>query len=207
MYVPRPFKIEELGDLHDVMRAAPLANLVLGMENGLAATPLPLLLEPEEGEFGTLYGHVAKANPIWQCETRSPALAIFMGPNAYITPSWYVTKQETGKVVPTWNYVAVHVQGAVDFITDEDVLLGIVTKLTSEHEAGRDTPWAVSDAPEDFVRKQLGAIVGVRMTITSVDGNRKMSQNRAAPDRTGVAEALAASERENERAVSALIDR
>ena len=207
MYVPEAFNVETLRDLHDLMRATPLANLVLATKDGLAATPLPFLLEPGEGEFGTLYGHVAKANPIWHSERHCPALAIFMGPDAYITPSWYATKQDTGKVVPTWNYVAVHVQGAVDVITDEDLLLGIVTRLTQTHEAGRVAPWAVSDAPEDYVRKQLSAIVGVRMTITSIEGKQKMSQNRPASDRAGVAEGLAASERQSDRAVSALIDR
>jgi transcriptional regulator len=207
MYIPASFKIEELQELHDVIRAAPLPNLVISDDVGLVATPLPLLLDESEGEFGVLYGHVAKANPIWRATANPIGLVIFMGPDAYVTPSWYATKRDTGKVVPTWNYVAVHAYGVPEFIDDEDRLLAIVSRQTNEQEVRRPQPWAVSDAPEGFIKNQLSAIVGVKMPIRSIEGKRKMSQNRPLCDRIGVANGLSASERENDRAASALIPR
>jgi transcriptional regulator len=137
----------------------------------------------------------------------SEALAIFMGPGAYITPCWYATKQETGKVVPTWNYVTVHAYGPVEFFEDADRLLDVVTRLTNLHEQTRAAPWAVSDAPADFIRAQLRGIVGVRMPITRLEAKRKMSQNRSPADRAGVIKGLAESDRPEDRPASALIPR
>jgi transcriptional regulator len=132
-------------------------------------------------------------------------MAIFMGADAYVTPSWYATKQETGKVVPTWNYVAVHAYGPVEFFEDADRLLDVVTRLTDLHEKPRAEPWAVTDAPEDFIRAQLRGIVGLRMPITRIDGKRKMSQNRSAEDRARVRASLAESERQADRLAASLI--
>jgi transcriptional regulator len=132
-------------------------------------------------------------------------MAIFMGPDAYVTPSWYAAKQETGKVVPTWNYIAVHAYGPVEFFDDADRLLDIVTRLTELHERPRTEPWAVTDAPADFIQAQLRGIVGLRMPLTRIEGKRKMTQNRSAADRAGVASGLAGSERPADRAVAALI--
>ncbi|TIT88500.1 MAG: FMN-binding negative transcriptional regulator, partial [Mesorhizobium sp.] len=154
---------------------------------------------------GTIYGHVAKANPQWRAPVLGDGLAIFMGPDAYVTPAWYQTKQETGKVVPTWNYLAVHAYGPIDFFEDADRLLEIVTRLTNLHEGGRPSPWSVSDAPPDFIQAQLKGIVGLRMPITRLQGKRKMSQNRNAADRAGVATGLAASDRPSDRDVAQLI--
>jgi transcriptional regulator len=132
-------------------------------------------------------------------------MAIFMGPDAYISPSWYASKQEHGKVVPTWNYSAVHAYGPVEFFDEEDRLLDIVTRLTDLHEAPRSERWAVTDAPATFIKAQLRGIIGVRLPITRLEGKRKLSQNRNAADRAGVATGLATSERPADQAVAALI--
>lgn len=205
MYVPSAFRAEDLATLHEMIRAARLANLVTVTDEGLFATPLPLVLMPDEGPNGTLYGHIARANPHWKLAPRQEALAILSGPDAYITPSWYAAKREHGKVVPTWNYVAVHAYGPVEFFDDADRLLEVVTKLTDLHETPRETPWAVDDAPKDFVHALLRAIVGVRLPITRLEGKRKLSQNRPAADRAGVIAGLAASTREGERTIAGMV--
>ena len=205
MYVPPAFREDDLAALHATMREARLATLVTATAEGLVATPLPLLIAPEEGPYGTLYGHVARANAQWKLPPMGDAMALFLGPEAYVSPSSYPSKQKHGKVVPTWNYVAVHAYGPVEFFYDADRLLDVVTRLTDLHERPRAEPWAVTDAPEAFVRAQLRGIVGVRLPIARIDGKRKMSQNRSATDRTGVAAGLAASDRASDRAVVALI--
>ncbi|MDJ0387085.1 FMN-binding negative transcriptional regulator [Roseomonas sp. E05] len=207
MYIPPAFREDDPAALHALIRAARLANFITATPAGLMATPLPLFLDPEEGMHGVLYGHLARANPQWKAAPAGDAMAIFMGPEAYVTPSWYATKRETGKVVPTWNYVAVQACGPVEFFEDTDRLLGVVTRLTERHEQQRAGPWAVSDAPEAFIRAQLRGIVGLRMPITRLEGKRKMSQNRSAEDRAGVREGLGASDNVAERAVAALIPR
>jgi transcriptional regulator len=207
MYVPPAFRDDDLVSLRATMRAARLSNLVTATAEGLIATPLPLFLDEAEGFYGVLYGHVARANPQWKSAPAGDAMAIFMGPDAYVTPSWYASKREHGKVVPTWNYVAVHAYGPVEFFEDADRLLDVVTRLTNLHEQPHAVPWTVADAPEPFIRAQLRGIVGVRLPITRLEGKRKMSQNRSAEDRAGVAAGLAESERPTERAVAALIPR
>ena len=205
MYVPPAFRVDELDALHGVMRDARLANLVTATADGLVATPLPLFLVPEEGSYGTLYGHVARANPQWKLPPAGDAMALFMGPEAYVSPSWYPSKLEHGKVVPTWNYLTVHAYGAVEFFEDADRLLRVVTRLTDLHERTRAQSWAVADAPEAFVQAQLRGIVGLRLPITRLEGKCKMSQNRSAADRAGVAAGLAASDHAADRAAAALI--
>jgi transcriptional regulator len=205
MYIPPAFREDDPAELCAIMRAAGFATLVTATPEGLAATPLPLLLDEAEGDHGVLYGHVARANPQWRLPVTGEALALFSGPDAYVTPSWYAAKAEHGKVAPTWDYVAVHAHGPVEFFEDSDRLREVVTRLTDLHEAGRAEPWKVSDAPEPYVAAQLRAIVGLRMPITRIEGKRKLSQNRSEADRTRVAEGLAASERASDRAVAALI--
>ena len=207
MYTPPAFREDDVATLREMMRAAPLATLVTATAHGLVATPLPLFLREGEGEHGVLYGHVAKANPQWRLAPSGGALAIFHGPDAYITPSWYAAKREHGKVVPTWNYAAVHAYGPVEFFEDAERLHEIVSHLTSLHEGRRDAPWAVSDAPPEFVTSQLKGIVGVRMPVSRLEGKRKMSQNRPEADRAGVVAGLNESERETDRVVAAMIPR
>ena len=205
MYVAPAYRQEHLPSIHRSMREIRLAQLVTATAEGLIATPLPLFLDESEGDKGTLYGHVACANPQWKTAPTCDALAIFAGPDAYITPSWYPTKQGTGKVVPTWNYIAVNAYGPVEFFADTDRLLDVVTRLTDLHEQTRAAPWAVTDAPADFIKAQLRGIVGLRMPITRLAAKRKMSQNRSAADRAGVIKGLAESDRLSDRIASALI--
>lgn len=205
MYIPTAFLEDDLTALHGVIQEAGLANLVTATAEGLVATPLPLLLAPAEGPYGTLYGHVARANPQWSLEPTGEAMAMFMGPDAYVSPNWYPSKQEHHKVVPTWNYVAVHAYGTVEFFDDKDRLLEILTQLTTIHERGQEQPWAVADAPKTYIDGMLNAIVGLRLPISRLDGKRKMSQNRALKDRQGVAATLAQSPRALDREAGKLI--
>lgn len=205
MYVPPAFRESDLSSIHETMRACGLAQLVTATATGVLCTPLPLLLDSSEGQMGTLYGHVAKANPQWREAVVGDALAIFMGPDAYVSPSWYESKQQDGKVVPTWNYLAVHACGPVEFFDDADRLLDVVTRLTDRHEAARPERWSVADAPAEFVRAQLKGIVGLRLQITRIDAKRKASQNRSAEDRAGVKAGLSQSDRADERHAADLI--
>ena len=207
MYTPPAFREDDLAVLHAAINEARLAQLVTATEAGLIATPLPLFLAPDEGPHGTLYGHVARANEHWKLAPIGDAMALFMGPHAYVTPNWYPSKQEHHKVVPTWNYVAVHAYGPVEFFEDSQRLLAVVTRLTNLHEQGNAAPWAVSDAPEAFISAQLRGIVGLRLPITRIEGKLKMSQNRSAEDRAGVATGLAASEMPSDHEVAKLIPR
>lgn len=202
MYVPPAFLEDDPEVLRAMMRATRLSNLVTATTDGLVATPLPLFLDADEGELGTLYGHLAKANPQWRLTPIGDALAIFMGPDGYVTPSWYPSKKQHGKVVPTWNYTAVHAYGPVEFFDDAERLLAVVSRLTDLHERPRDQPWSVTDAPEAFVKAQLKGIVGFRMRLNRIEGKRKLSQNRDAADRKGVAEGLASSPRETDRVLA-----
>ena len=205
MYTPAQFYIEDLPAIHAAMRTTRLANLVTGGPGGLVATPLPMLLDAEEGEFGTLYAHVARANPQWRTGAGQEALVIFDGPDAYVSPSWYPSKQEHGKVVPTWNYVAVHAYGPAEFTEDPVQLLHLVTRLTERHEGGRAQPWSVDDAPPRFIEAQLRGIVGVRLPITRLEGKQKLSQNRSPEDKAGVKAGLLQDATPMNQAVSHLV--
>jgi transcriptional regulator len=175
------------------MAAAPFANLVTMGAEGLDATPLPLIFDPSDGPRGSLIGHIARANPQWRtAEVGQEALAIFSGPDSYITPSYYETKRLTGKVVPTWNYVTIHARGRISFFHEAGPLHDLVRRLTERHEGERAAPWAVSDAPADFIQSQLRGIVGLRLEITALTGKWKMSQNRSPADRAGVVAGLRA---------------
>lgn len=205
MYTPPAFREEDPAVLRQIMREARLSTFVTATADGLLATPLPFFLDGSEGEHGVLYGHLAKANPQWKLPPTCDALAIFAGPEAYISPSWYPSKQEHGKVVPTWNYEAVHAYGPVEFFEDEARLHDVVRRLTDLHEQSRNTPWAVADAPEKFIKSQLKGIVGIRLPISRIEGKRKMSQNRSEADRQGAALGLSRSEREGDRQVGRMI--
>jgi transcriptional regulator len=191
MYLPKHFEETRVPVLHDLIRAHPLATLVVLGAGGLDAHHIPFEIDPEPAPFGTLRGHIARANPLWREPSRDvEALAVFQGPDAYISPSWYATKQETGKVVPTWNYAVVHAHGPLRVIDDRAWLRAFVEKLTNRHEGARRDPWKVTDAPADYIDAQVGAIVGLEMTVSRLVGKWKASQNRAAPDRAGAVEGL-----------------
>lgn len=186
MYLPQHFTESRLPVLHDAMERAGLAILVAAGADGLQATHLPLLLDRTNGSHGTLTGHLARSNPLWRdLEAGLPALIIFSGPDAYVSPSWYPSKAAGGKAVPTWNYVAIHASGPVSVFHDPQRLLRVVSDLTGRHEQGRNNPWSVEDAPADYLRAQLVGIVGFEMVISRLEGKWKMSQNRSPEDRAG----------------------
>ena len=194
MYLPSAFRQDDLAELHAQMQASPFALLTSAGAAGVQASHLPLLLAPDEGEFGTLYGHFARANPHWRdLQDGAEALAVFSGPDAYISPGWYPAKAEHGKVVPTWNYIAVHARGPVELIEEPERLLQIVSRLSDQHESGRERPWAVSDAPREYLDSMLRAIVGFALPIRRLEGKWKLGQNRSAADQAGVRDGLAAS--------------
>ncbi len=204
MYTPKSFEETRTDVLHDLIRERSFGALVVMTEGGLNVDHLPFLVDGATGPLGVLRGHVARANPVWRAKLEDPdAVAIFQGPERYITPSWYATKRETGKVVPTWNYVVVHAHGTLRFIEDRVWLRDHVTRLSDHHEAGRETPWKVTDAPEDFVSTLLESIVGVEITILRLTGKWKLGQNRPERDRYGMIEGL---RRENDDSADELAD-
>ena len=207
MYLPSSFAERDLLTLFAFIDAHPLATLVTHSAAGLLATHLPLVLDRTAGPNGTLFGHVARANPHARAlpDGSDDALVIFTGPNAYITPEWYRTKQETGRVVPTWNYIAVHAYGTIVLRDDPSFLRPHLARLTRQHEASRPTPWKMSDAPEEYIDQQLKAIVGVQLTIDRMEGKWKMSQNRPAADIDGVIRGLRESSRPEDQAVAEIV--
>lgn len=208
MYTPSAFRQNDLPTLHALIDQVRLAVLVSHGENGIQASHLPLFLIPEEGEFGTLYGHFARGNEHWRALTGgAEALAIFQGVDAYVSPSYYPSKAEHGKVVPTWNYTAVHASGRVEVFDDADRLLTLVSRLSDRQEASRSQPWAVSDAPRDYIDGLLKAIVGFAMPIRKLEGQWKLSQNRSNADSEGVREGLAAADRMGDRQTSEVMKR
>jgi transcriptional regulator len=191
MYLPKHFEETRIDVLHGLIHEHPLGALVTLTPRGLDANHIPFEVDPAPAPLGTLRGHVARANPVWRELARDvDALVIFQGPGTYVSPAWYPTKQQTAKVVPTWNYAVVHAHGALRVIEDRAWLRDFVTALTDRHEAARPDRWRVTDAPADYIEAQLGAIVGLELTITRLVGKWKMSQNRPAQDRAGVEEAL-----------------
>lgn len=193
MYIPTQFDEPRSDVLHELIRAHPLATLITLGAQGLEANPIPLLLRQDGSPFGTLVGHVARANPLWrEFDASVDALAVFQGPQAYITPSWYATKQQTGKVVPTWNYAVVQARGPLRAIEDPAWLRALLGELTAQQEAARPAPWSVDDAPRDYVDALLRAIVGIEIPVTRLSGKWKVSQNQPAANRAGVAAGLTA---------------
>ncbi|MEG5266798.1 FMN-binding negative transcriptional regulator [Pseudomonas sp. JDS28PS106] len=205
MYVPKAFAETDIPALHALMDQTRLAVLVTHGEQGLQASHLPLL-RTSDGKFGTLYGHMAKANPQWRdLAAGAEALVIFPGADAYVTPSFYPGKAEHHKVVPTWNYQAVHAYGQAEVFTDAEPLRQLVSDLTRKHEAARPAPWSVDDAPQDYIASMLRAIVGFALPIQRLEGKRKLSQNRTAEDQAGVRAGLAASSDLQDREVARLM--
>ena len=191
MYLPSAFEQPDREVLHALMQAHPFATLFSQGAEGPTADHIPLELDASVGTHGVLRGHVARANPLWQLAAGQPVLAVFHGPQAYITPSWYATKALTHKVVPTWNYAVVHAHGSLQVVEEAPWLHALVSRLTQEREAARSQPWAVGDAPPDFIQSLLRAIVGIEIPLTQLIGKFKLSQNRSAADRAGVVAGLA----------------
>ena len=206
MYVPSHFEETRPDVLRRLIHDHSLAALVTLGSDGLNANHIPLELDPEPAPLGTLCGHVARGNPVWRDFSRDvEALAVFQGPQAYISPSWYQTKRETGKVVPTYNYIVVHAYGPMRIIEDRAWLRGLVERLTNRHEAGRAEPWKVTNAPADFVEQMLGAIVGIEIPLTRLRGKWKVSQNRPSVDREGVVRGLSEMNDSDAQAMSGLV--
>ena len=206
MYVPSEFNEDRVEVLHQAMRDIAFGTLVTLGADGLIASHIPLLLEDEPAPLGTITGHLARANP--QARPPAPdseALAIFLGPHAYVTPSWYPTRAETGKVVPTWNYVAIHAHGRLRFIDDLGHTIAHLTKLTERREEKRAAPWAVSDAPADYIRGMARAVIGFELPIARLQGKWKMSQNRREEDRHGVIAGLEAQGDPQSAAIAAIM--
>jgi transcriptional regulator len=206
MYIP-PSNVESRPEMIlDFIEAHPFGALVTASEDGLLATHIPFVLDRSRGNQGVLQGHVARANPHHRTVRSSDeALVIFTGPDAYVTPSWYPSKAEHGKVVPTWNYVAVHAYGIVRFIDDPAFLRPHLEALTERSEGGRAEPWRVDDAPADFIAQMEKAIVGVEIEISRLEGKWKMSQNRPATDIDGVIHGLGSSDDAVARRVSEIV--
>lgn len=193
MYQVPLFNEDRIEVQHALIRAHPLGLIVTAGPGGLMANPLPFLVDPEASEKGTLLAHLARANPQWrELAVVDECLVVFQGPQDYVTPSWYATKRETGKVVPTWNYATVHAWGRPRVIEDAAWLRGQIGALTQSREQGRTDPWAVDDAPERFIEAQIKGIVGLEIPIARIEGKWKVSQNRPEADRRGVVEGLRA---------------
>jgi transcriptional regulator len=188
MYQPPHFREDRLDVQHDLIRSHPLGLLITSGPGGLMANPIPFLIDSGASERGTLLCHMARANPQWrELAAVEECLVVFQGPQDYVTPSWYATKRETGKVVPTWNYAMVHAWGKPAVIDDPDWLRRQIESLTQAREASRPEPWQVDDAPAAFVTAQIKGIIGVEIPIGRIEGKWKVSQNRPEPDRAGVA--------------------
>lgn len=206
MYQPSYHLQDRLEAQHDLIRAYPLGTLVTVGPDGVLANPVPFLLDVAASPKGVLKAHVARANPLWRGHDPShEALVIFHGPQCYVSPSFYASKKETGKVVPTWNYVTVQVHGPLKVIEERDWLLDQIRALTALQEAGQPVPWTIDDAPADFISAMLKAIVGIEIDISRIEGKWKLSQNRSLGDQWSLVEALRGSSQESARAMASLI--
>ena len=195
MYLPKHFLVEDQAVLAQLISEYPLATIVANLDGRFEINHLPLMLSADKTK---LYGHVAKMNPLVKVASSSntSVTAIFNGPNAYVTPSWYPSKQESGKVVPTWNYAAVHVEGSIKLIEDVQWLRSHVSQMTDFHESTYQSTWKLDDAPEEYVQMMLKAIIGIEIEISSLVGKFKLSQNRPAEDYDAVVEQLEKSPQE-----------
>jgi transcriptional regulator len=191
MFTPEPFEETDVRTLHQLARSHPLGALVAMTPHGLEANHIPFLLHADPAPYGTLNGHVARANPVSREHSEDiEVLVIFQGPQTYITPSWYPSKREHGKVVPTWTYAVVHAHGHLRVIDDAVWTRAHLEALVSTHEAAREVPWRLADAPADFLDKMVTGVVGLEIPISRLAGKWKVSQNRLAPDRDGVVQGL-----------------
>tara|TARA_R110000737_G_scaffold141158_1_gene171960 strand:- start:276 stop:917 length:642 start_codon:yes stop_codon:yes gene_type:complete len=193
MYRPKKFQQSDSTALKALIAQYPFATLISCSELGIEANHIPLMLQQVDGK-DVLQGHIAKANPLWQSKAETAeVLVVFNGPNCYISPNYYPTKMLTGKAVPTWNYIAVHVKGLISFIHDNRWNLNLLNSLTHHHEAQQPEPWSIEDAPREYIAKMLPAIVGIEIDITSITGKWKLSQNQAEINKQGIISALSGS--------------
>ena len=207
LYLPTYFQESRTDVLHTLMRSHPLATLVTSSDTGLTANHIPVETRSDPAPHGMLRGHVARANPLWKVHPAdSEALAIFHGPQVYISPSFYPAKRESGEVVPTWDYAVVHAHGTLRFIHDAVWLRALVVGLTTAHEASRQAPWKVDDAPPPYIEKMLSLIVGFEFSIVRLTGKWKLSQNHPLANRQGVVQGLRASAAENSREIADMVD-
>ena len=209
MYTPAHFKEDRIDVLHKLIAHHPLATLITMTADGLNANHIPLLMDASRGAFGILRGHVARSNSVWQTfKAEVNALVVFQGPDAYISPSWYPSKKQNDKVVPTWNYAVVHAAGPLVIRDDETWMREFLNGTTDHFEATRNTSaprWKMNDAPEQFLQTMMRAVVGIEIPIVSLEGKWKVSQNRAMADREGVAMALQAGSGDAEIAMGKLV--
>jgi transcriptional regulator len=208
MYVPPAFDVKDPQASWDAIRAHPLGLLISQGDDGIVANPVPFEVS-HSGATTTLRTHLARANGQWRTLQGQSVLIVFQGADAYVSPQWYETKKEHGRVVPTWNYSVIQVRGMAQVIDDKDWLLALVSRLTDHHEhgVGPGKAWSVTDAPDDYIRSQLRAIVGVEIAVTDIQGKRKASQNRTQPDRTGVVEGLKGLGGDDNEAMAAMVNK
>ncbi len=205
MYIPKNFEQHDVSKLKALIAEYPLATLITHSEQGLVANHIPFIFESCNGR-NHLQGHIAKTNPLWkEVKDGSEILAIFHGPDCYISPNYYPTKKEHGKAVPTWNYVVAHVKGYLSFIHDLEWNLNIINKLTEQQESNQKKPWSTNDAPKDYIEKMLSAIVGVDIHIHSITGKWKASQNQANINKQGIIDALSNSDQNEHHTMANLV--
>lgn len=206
MFQPPLFKEDRLSVIHDLIDAYSFGILIAHEDGEISANHLPFVLHRDLGDKGTLRAHMAKGNPLWQhFGPDTNVMVIFQGPHHYISPGWYASKAENGKVVPTWNYATVHARGVLKLIDDPDWLITQIGSLSDIHEAGRDVPWKIADAPDKYIRGQMKGIIGLEIEIADLTGKWKMSQNKNDADKAGVLAGLAADGDENALEVAKLI--
>lgn len=205
MYVPTHFDELRLEVLHDLVRSHPLATFITQVDNEIVVNHIPFFLKTSGDDTGVLHAHIPRANFIWEQFGGQEAVSVFQGPESYVSPSWYPSKHEHGKVVPTWNYVVVHAHGRPTAIHDPEWLMAHLQDLTNQHEGGQTLPWKVSDAPENFTEKLVGMLVGIEIPISSLIGKWKVSQNRPVGDQLGVAAGLRSRGDENSLAMEKLV--
>lgn len=193
MYIPAHFAIERPEQMHAIIEQHPLGALVTSGTDGLDANHIPFEFDPNQGPFGALTAHVARANPVWQqCKDGAEVLVIFRGNESYISPNWYPSKHETHRQVPTWNYEVVHVHGRLSVMDEERFVRGVVARLTRTHESSEPKPWKMGDSAPEYIDGMLKAIVGIEVAITRMEGKAKLSQNREPRDRLNAADTLMA---------------
>ena len=205
MYTPQHFEEKRPDVLARAIRDIQFALLVTAADGKYFVSHLPMVLKQANGTF-VLEAHVARPNEHWRAlGSRPVSLAVFQGPQTYVSPSWYESKRQHGKVVPTWNYVVVHAHGALEIVEDRDWLLAHLGDLVAANEGGREQPWSISDAPAEFIQSMTRAIVGLRLTVERLEGKWKMSQNRSQADRAGALAGLSASPKPADQAVAAIM--